>query len=68
MNSALGRPLRQGLQPLSAEEQPQITETTAPGKHAAERANGTLRVIACRDGQWIVARFQDGAPKGMQPL
>ena len=38
-----------------------VVETAAPRKET--RQEGTLRVIACREGTLIAARFKDGLPR-----
>ena len=64
MDNILGRPVREALSSLPAgEEQPQIIETAAPKRDGQIRQEGTLRVVACREGVWIAARFLDGAPR-----
>ena len=64
MDNVLGRPVREALSSLPAgEEQPQIIETAAPKRDGQIRQEGTLRVVACREGVWIAARFLDGAPR-----
>ena len=61
MQPFLGLPLEEAL--AKAAEQPQIILTAAPRKDGKTRQEGTLRLIRCRDGQWVAARFLDGAPK-----
>jgi len=64
MDNVLGRPVREALSSLPAgEEQPRIIETAAPKRDGQTRQEGTLRVVACREGVWIAARFLDGAPR-----
>ena len=64
MRSVLGRPLKEALSSLPADVQPpQVTETAAPVRNGQKRREGTLRVVACREGQWIAARFLDGPPR-----
>ena len=64
MQSVLGRPVREALFSLpEGAETPQIIETAAPRRDGQTRQDGTLRVVACRDGVWIAARFWDGPPK-----
>ena len=60
----LGRPLGEALSSLSPEEAPpRIVETAAPRRDGQTRQAGTLRVIACREGVWIAARFLDANPE-----
>ncbi len=62
--NVLGRPLREALSSLPPEaEKPRLVETCAPKRDGSVRREGTLRVIACREGEWILARFLDGAPE-----
>ena len=42
---------------------PRVVETAAPVRHGPVRQDGTLRVIACREDEWIAARFLDDAPR-----
>ena len=61
---ALGRPVKEALSSLSADEKPPvIVETSAPMKNGQTRGSGTLRVIACRENTWIAARFLDEPPR-----
>lgn len=63
MQKMLGRPLDEALKSLPDDQTPpRIMETAAPRKDGV-RQGGTLRVIACRENEWIVARFIDGAPR-----
>ena len=58
---ALGLPLEGALRRLaeSGLDAPRVTETADPrGAHE----DGTLRVVRVKDGEWVVARFRDGAP------
>lgn len=60
----LGRPVREALSSLSpGDEAPRVVETAAPKRGGAPREAGQLRVVACREGVWIAARFLDGAPR-----
>lgn len=63
MQNLLGRPLDEALKSLPDHQNaPPIIETAAPHKDGA-RQGGTLRVMNCRENEWIVARFFDGAPR-----
>ena len=67
MQNILGLTLEEALASLPAgEERPRIVETAAPRRGGVPRREGTLRIVACREGEWIVARFLDGAPKGKE--
>lgn len=46
-----------------AGEEERVLVTAAPGKNGETRQEGTLRLIRCRDGAWVAARFLDGLPK-----
>ncbi|MBR1584023.1 MAG: hypothetical protein IJ662_00605 [Clostridia bacterium] len=60
----LGRPVKEALSSLPAgEARPAVVETAAPRRDGQTRRDGTLRVLACREGVWIAARFYDGAPR-----
>ena len=64
MRSVLGRPLGEALSSLPAGEAiPRVVETAAPRKDGQTRRDGTLRVVACREGLWIAARFLDSVPE-----
>ena len=64
MKNILGRPLREALSSLPAgETPPRVVETAAPQREGRTRREGTLRVVACREGVWIAARFIDRAPE-----
>lgn len=64
MQEILGRPVREALSSLPAgADQPRIVKTAAPIRKDQERQTGTLRVVACRDGVWIAARFLDQPPR-----
>ena len=64
MENVLGRPVREALSSLPAgETAPRIIETAAPRRDGQTRQEGTLRVVACREGAWNAARFLDGAPR-----
>ena len=64
MQDVLGRPVKEALSTLGkGEAPPLILETAASGRMGAAREEGTLRVVACREGVWIAARFLDGAPR-----
>ncbi len=60
MQKLLGRPVKEALSSLPADEVT-VVETAAPRKET--RQEGTLRVIACREGTLIAARFKDGLPR-----
>lgn len=63
MQKILGRPLEEALASLPKEQTPpRILLTAAPKKDGA-RQEGRLRVIGCRENEWIAARFLDGAPR-----
>ena len=69
MKSVLGRPLQEALSSLPAgSEPPRITETAAPRRDGAFPRSGTLRVIACRQGEWVCARFADELPRQKEAL
>ena len=56
----LGRELKAALSSLPENApKPQITLTAAPRRDSQIRQDGVLRVVAVRDGEWIVARFID---------
>ena len=64
MRNILGRPLGEALSSLSPDETaPRIVETAAPRRDGQPRREGTLRVVACREGVWIAARFLDANPE-----
>ena len=65
MQQILGRPVREALSSLPENApKPQVIETAAPPrKDGQQRREGTLRVVACREGVWIAARFWDRAPE-----
>ena len=64
MTNILGRPLREALSSLSPDETPpRVVETAAPRRDGQTRQEGTLRVVACREGVWIAARFLDANPE-----
>ena len=64
MTNILGRPLGEALSSLSPEEAPpRVVETAAPRRDGQTRREGTLRVVACRENEWIAARFLDGPPR-----
>lgn len=64
MRNILGRPLGEALSSLSPEEAPpRVVETAAPRRDGQTRQEGTLRVVACREGVWIAARFFDANPE-----
>ena len=57
----LGLPLDEALRRWTEAglDAPAVRETADPrGAHA----QGTLRVIRIREGEWIVAKFRDGTP------
>ena len=54
----LGRELKAALSSLPENaEKPAITLTAAPRRDGQTRQEGVLRVIAVREGEWVVARF-----------
>ena len=60
----LGRPVREALSALpEGAEPPRVVETAAPVRGGQARQDGTLRVVACRENEWIAARFHDGPPR-----
>ena len=64
MTNILGRPLREALSSLPPNEPPpRVEETAAPRRDGQTRTEGTLRVVACREGVWIAARFIDAVPE-----
>ncbi|MBR4333852.1 MAG: hypothetical protein IKP72_14315 [Clostridia bacterium] len=64
MRNILGRPLGEALSSLSPDEAPpRVVETAAPRRDGQTRREGTLRVVACREGVWIAARFLDSIPE-----
>ena len=64
MRNILGRPLGEALSSLSPDEAPPcVKETSAPRRDGQTRQEGTLRVVAYREGVWIAARFIDQAPE-----
>ena len=64
MENVLGRPVREALSSLSPDEAPpRVVETAAPRRDGQTRREGTLRVVACREGVWIAARFLDSIPE-----
>lgn len=63
MQRALGRPLEEALASLPQEQTPQVVFSAAPVRSGQARQESTPRVILCRQGQWIAARFLDGAPR-----
>ena len=64
MTNILGRPLREALSSLPSDEAaPCVKETAAPRRDGQTRQEGTLRVVACREGVWIAARFLDAVPE-----
>ena len=64
MRSVLGRPLGEALSSLpEGEAPPRVKETAAPRRDGQTRREGTLRVVACREGVWIAARFLDSIPE-----
>ena len=60
MRNILGLPLEEALSSLPADEVT-VVETAAPRKET--RQEGTLRVVACRGDEWILARFLDREPR-----
>ena len=70
MQSLLGLPLEEALSSLpEGARRPTVIETAAPRRDGQKRAGGTLRVLSCREGVWIAARFwdQDPAPQKEEP-
>ena len=65
MQQILGRPVREALSSLPENApKPQVIETAAPPrKDGHTRQEGTLRIVACREGAWIAARFPDRTPE-----
>ena len=64
MRNILGRPLGEALSSLSPDEAPpRVVETAAPRRDKQTRKKDTLRVVACREGVWIAARFLDSIPE-----
>ena len=64
MQKILGRSVEAALSSLPAgSEPPRIVETAAPRRDGQTRTEGTLRVVACREGEWIAARFLDAPPR-----
>ena len=64
MSDLLGRPVKEALSSLSAEEMPaRIVETAAPRRDGQTREGGTLRLINRRGDTWIAARFLDDLPR-----
>ncbi len=59
----VGLPLSEALASLPEGEKPKIVETSAPRRDGSVRSEGTLRLVACRQGVWIVSRFLDQDPK-----
>ncbi len=58
MTSYLGLPLEAVLSSLpEGAAAPGILETAAPRRDGQTRQGGTLRIVAVREGVWIVARF-----------
>ena len=64
MRNILGRPVGEALSSLPAgKTPPRVVETAAPRRDGQTRTEGTLRVVACREGVWIAARFIDAVPE-----
>ncbi len=62
MSEYLGRSVEAALSSLPVDaEKPRIVETAAPRRDGNTRKDGTLRVVAVRDGEWITARFYEDA-------
>ena len=60
----LGRPVAEALSQLpEGAEAPRVVETAAPVREGKPRRDGTLRVEACRENEWIAERFLDGPPR-----
>ncbi len=56
----LGRELKAALSSLPENTpKPQITLTAALRRDSQIRQDGVLRVVAVREGEWVVARFID---------
>ena len=56
--NVLGRELKAALSSLPENApKPHITLTAAPRRDGQTRQEGVLRVIAVREGEWVVARF-----------
>ena len=63
MRQFLGRTVQEALSLLPpGQDAPRILETAAPLRAGQEKKEGTLRVVACREGVWIAARFQNFGP------
>ena len=59
--NVLGRELKAALSSLPENaEKPAITLTAAPRRDGQTRQDGVLRVVAVREGVWVVARFYEG--------
>ena len=66
MQDILGHPVREALSSLpEGAKAPRIVETRPP-RREEETKEGTLRVIAVREGEWIAARFHDQPPRGKE--
>ncbi|MBE5787549.1 MAG: hypothetical protein E7324_08435 [Clostridiales bacterium] len=64
MQDLLGLPLAEALRRLpEGHAAPRVTETAASARNGQARGEGTLRIIAVRENEWIAARFMDAAPK-----
>ncbi len=54
----LGRTVEAALSSLPKDAPaPKITITAAPCRDGQTRQHGVLRVVAVREGEWVVARF-----------
>ena len=64
MRNILGLPLEEALSSLpKGTGTPRLAETAAPRRDGSCRQEGTLRVVACRGDEWILARFLDREPR-----
>ncbi|MBR6187090.1 MAG: hypothetical protein IKQ41_12630 [Clostridia bacterium] len=63
MLGLLGLPVEEALSSLpDGSPRPEILEISAPLRDGEKRASGTLRLLSCREGVWIAARFLDQDP------
>lgn len=63
MPQVLGLSLTEAIKHLpEGAAAPRICETAARCGNREKRTDGTLRVVAVRGDEWIVARFLDAAP------
>ena len=63
MQDILGRPVREALSSLPEGTPPPRMVETRPPRRDGETKEGTLRVVAVREGVWILARFLDQPPR-----